>query len=61
MWKSTRESINVERLLPQWDNEKSYLKRRKEKKVTFEDVMPNTKTEMNHNLLTQINENSKRM
>ena len=29
------------------------MKSRKEKKVTFEDDMPNMKTEMNENLLTQ--------
>ena len=38
---------------PQWDKEESNLKLRKEKKVTFEDDMPNMKTDMNHNLLEQ--------
>ena len=33
----------------------------KEKKVTFEDDMPNIKTEMNYNLFTHTIENSKRM
>ena len=51
----------VERLVPKWDNKKSYLQLRKEKKVTFYDDTPNIKTEMNHNLLTQEIENSKRM
>ena len=51
----------MERLEPQWDNKKSYLKLRKKKKLTFEDFMPNMKTNMNHNLLTQITEKSKHM
>ena len=45
---STRESRTVETLEPQWDNQKSHLKLEKEKKVTFEDDMPNIKTKMNH-------------
>ena len=34
---------------------------RKEKKVTFEDDMPNMKTKTNHSLLAQTTENRKRM
>ena len=59
--KAERESRPVERLEPQWDNNISYLKLRKEKKITFEDDITNMKTEMNHNLLTQIIERSKSM
>ena len=51
--KSSRDSIPVDRIEPQWYNEKYYLELRKEKKVTFEGAMPNMKTNMNHNLLTQ--------
>ena len=43
----------MERIEPQSDNDKSYLQFKKEKKVKFEDDMPDMKTEMNHNLLTQ--------
>ena len=51
--KLSRYNILVERLESQWNNEKSYLQLRKDEKVTFEDIMPNMKTLMNHNLLTQ--------
>ena len=44
----------MERIEPQSDNDKSYLQFKKEKKVKFEDDIPNMKTEMNYNLLTQI-------
>ena len=43
----------VERIKPHLDNNKLYLKLRKDKKVTFEDDMPNMKNEMDHNLLIQ--------
>ena len=43
----------MERLEPKWDDDKSYLQSRKEKKVTFEDDMPNMKTDTNRNLLMQ--------
>ena len=59
VWQSSRESIPVEILEPQWDNEKIYLKLGKNNRVTFEDEMKNTKTETNHNLSTQTIENSK--
>ena len=61
VWRSIRESRPVKILEPQWDIEKSYLQLRKVNRVTFEDDMPNTKTEMNHTLLTQKIERSKRM
>ena len=43
------------------DNEKPYLQLRKQKRLTFEDNMPNTKTEMNQNLLTQAIGDNRRM
>ena len=55
------ESITLEIIEPHWDNNKSYLHLRKEKKVTFEDNMPNMKTDINHNVLTQTSENSNQM
>ena len=58
---SSIERIPVERLKPQLDQDKTYLQLRKEKNVIFEDDMPNIKTEMNHNLLTQTIEKRKRM
>ena len=51
----------MERLEPQRDDEKSHLLIIKEKKVTFEDDMPNMKTEANLNLLTHTIENNKGM
>ena len=51
----------MEIIEPHWDNNKSYLHLRKEKKVTFEDNMPNMKTDINHNVLTQTSENSNQM
>ena len=57
--KLIRESRPLERLEPQWDNNKSYLKSIKEKIFTFEDDMLNTKTDMNNNLFTQKIEKSK--
>ena len=51
----------MEILEPQWDKENSYLQLGKGKKFTFEDDMPNMRTEMNHNLLAQTIENIKRM
>ena len=59
--RSIRESIPVEILEPKWDNKKSYLQLIKGKKVTFEDDIPNMKTNMNNNLLTHTIENSKHM
>ena len=58
---SRRESIPVERLEPQWDNDKSHFKVRKDNKVIFEDYMPNMKINMNNILLTQTIKNSTRM
>ena len=51
----------VKRLEPQWCNNKYYLQLIKIKKVTFEDDMPNIKTKITHNLLTQKIKKSKRM
>ena len=59
--RSIIESRTVERLEPQWDNDKYYLKSIEDNKVTFEDDMPNMKTYMNHNLLMQTIENIKRV
>ena len=53
MRKLSRYDIPVERLEPQCDNEKSFLQMRIEKKITFEDDMPNIKTKTNNDLLTQ--------
>ena len=49
-----RESRPMERLKPQRDNNKSYLQLRKGK-TTFEEDIPNMKTDMNHDLLIQNN------
>ena len=43
------------------DNEKPYLQLRKQMRLTFEDNMPDTKTEMNQNLLTQAIGDNRRM
>ena len=59
MRKSNKESRPVEKLEPQCYNKKSYLQLIKDKKVTFQDDMPDMITCMNNHLLTQTIENSK--
>ena len=58
---SSREAIPIKIREPQCYNKKSYLQLIKDKKVTFEYDIPNMKTEMNHNLLTQSVKISKQM
>ena len=60
-WQPSRQSRYAEIIEPQWDNEKSYLQLRKQKKVTFEDDIPSTKTNTDPNILTQTIERSKMM
>ena len=54
----SRQSRYAEIIEPQWDNYKSYLKLGKQKKVTYEDDIPSTKTETDPNTLTQTIEKS---
>ena len=56
---SSREAIPIKIREPQCYNKKSYLQLIKDKKVTFQDDMPDMITCMNNHLLTQTIENSK--
>ena len=50
---TSRQSRYAEIIEPQWDNQKSYLQLGQQKKVTYEDDIPRTKTETDPNTLTQ--------
>ena len=52
--------VCIDSLFTNFD-QKPFLQLIKEKNVTFEDDMPNIKTKMNHNLLTQKLQSSKHM